>query len=855
MNCKQAQRSLYGATNLSAEVERHCETCPACRAERDRLAQIRNVVAGQSRVSEAPNVGTVRAAINRFHAEQAEARSTRRRLVNGGLWRAALVPAFGLAAFAGYWAIHPTATPGPTVSQVASVPTPHVQPVPKHADVQRAVPAVQPSAVANVEQERLPHPAPKRSYLPRPTRFVPPVQAPRFVSTTRVPVRTIPVASTASHTANHAVSDDLAFVNGSPDTFAARWASLPPDDFARLEARIRASVRGGDDFVEVPFPRIAATGRGETRAVREAIARFKQEATIVDARLQHRVTLGLKRVSLSDLCEKLTTETGVTFTAAKGVADDKITVFCTDRPARDIMRQVSDLFNFTWERIGDEGTYHYRLKQALRAQLLEEELRNKDRNEALLALDHAMEKYQKYLDLSPEQAKAALEGATGDDKKMLEALAGSGWGPARLYGSLSPEQMNALRAGQEVKFRSNPGEGESPLPDNLRTGILSGLDQTFNTRVVVADDGRPTLSHDENGVKAQGMAVSAYPDAKAGASLRLDVSELGVLRLEGNGGININWTNGKDDVGYGSYFGRPIASGVSPSVRSPENAKVNEALKSDAAMQKPATLMLAAPSVKPDEKAVPLTTADVLEAFHKATGRDVMGDYYTRQVSPDVLPKTKLPVFDLLCQTCDALHLRWNTGDGWLTFRTAGFFNERPKEIPNRLLDRWTALRVKNGSLTLADLAGVVAELSDTQLDATSAAEAIKTLYGLQEWDSVRADNLRGTWRMLASVSPGTLRQVIANGKLTYSEIPLTAQQQWARITLGERPDPNVTAADLEDSTLLLSIVPAESGKTGKVTKPAEARFEFHYGKLGKSGAIRRLTLMPGSTGRDDTKP
>jgi len=42
--------------------------------------------------------------------------------------------------------------------------------------------------------------------------------------------------------------------------------------------------------------------------------------------------------------------------------------------------------------------------------------------------------------------------------------------------------------------------------------------------------------------------------------------------------------------------------------------------------------------------------------------------------------------------------LRWSLADGnWLQFRSAGYYNDRLKEVPNRLLTRWAAAREAQG--------------------------------------------------------------------------------------------------------------------------------------------------------------
>src|SRR5207248_1453940 len=102
--------------------------------------------------------------------------------------------------------------------------------------------------------------------------------------------------------------------------------------------------------------------------------------------------------------------------------------------------------------------YQYELVQDLRSQLLEEELRNRDRNEALLALQQEIERYRPYLSLSPDEVLARARTAPPAEKKLLENLGGGGprsglgWGVIQMYFRLSPRELADLRSGQELSF-------------------------------------------------------------------------------------------------------------------------------------------------------------------------------------------------------------------------------------------------------------------------------------------------------------------------------------------------------------------------------------------------------------------
>src|SRR5262249_17322057 len=70
----------------------------------------------------------------------------------------------------------------------------------------------------------------------------------------------------------------------------------------------------------------------------------------VDSRLDQKVTVALKAMALADVCDRLRAESGVALTAGPSVADDKVTLFCQELPLRDLMRELSRPFGYTWVR-------------------------------------------------------------------------------------------------------------------------------------------------------------------------------------------------------------------------------------------------------------------------------------------------------------------------------------------------------------------------------------------------------------------------------------------------------------------------------------------------------------------------
>src|SRR5260370_540879 len=162
-------------------------------------------------------------------------------------------------------------------------------------------------------------------------------------------------------------------------------------------ARRRGHGGGGGGTME----RGECLGEGDGGA--GGVRLSEPEKEIVESRLTQKVSCAFKGTALCDLCEKLKSDTGIHLTAGPSVADEKVTLFCEKRPLREVMRQLSRPFGYTWLRSGTPGQYRYELVQDLRSQLLEEELRNRDKNAALLALEQELEKYRPYLDLTPDE--------------------------------------------------------------------------------------------------------------------------------------------------------------------------------------------------------------------------------------------------------------------------------------------------------------------------------------------------------------------------------------------------------------------------------------------------------------------
>jgi hypothetical protein len=535
------------------------------------------------------------------------------------------------------------------------------------------------------------------------------------------------------------------------------------------------------------------------------------EADIIDDRLTRKVTLAVMGIALADLCEQLRSETGIQLDAGPSVGDEKVTVFCVKLPLREVMRQLSRPFGYTWLRSRKQGgDCRYELVQDLRSQLLEEELRNRDRNEALIALEAEIERYRPYLGLTPDEALARVETAPAAEKRLLQVLAGTGWGPLHLYPRLSRQDLEELRSGEGLTFSQEPKPGERLLPPDMARGVL---ESARHWRMIKHGESYESAVDPKD---PRSVPLTAVSELRAQVWIKISQSELGQFTLTGSAGFR----NPEVNETLFTVSINPLAVGMSPSVLEPDNRAMNARLAHEPALQRRVTVEpgerdegkgmrdeegLSASAIQNPKSKIQnrATSGNVLEALHRATGMPIVADFYTRLYKPDTVSLRDLPLFDALNSLADAMHLRWarDKETGWLQFRSASFFNDRLKEVPNRYLARWATARRNHGALTLDDLVEI-AGLSDPQLDAADMAEGSQMIWGLAEWDLGRSSNLRKHLRFLAGFTPEQRQQTMSAAGLLFARMPLAQQQQFLAFALQYSNEPLRSLDDLAGSTL-----------------------------------------------------
>jgi len=523
-----------------------------------------------------------------------------------------------------------------------------------------------------------------------------------------------------------------------------------------------------DDFVAPPQALFASIGSPEElpEMARDAMEKYKQEAAVVDSRLVHNISLALKHASMKEVCRELSRQTGVRISAGRNVADENATLFVGSRPAREVMREISLVFGFIWDREGEDGAYSYRLKQSTDSLVEEEKLRNDDVTQAIKSLTRRIRSG------SSEKADIA-------DLSRL------------VFSELLPDEMDRLRSGQPVSLGTNPGSNQGMIDPQVSTrllGAMGGIKLAAESYEGTDDVTDPNA-----------IPFSRMRNPGVNLSLRMKLTEFGGAGLDAD--IEAYGTTDKfPRAGYGRPVNIGKIDGVAESAI--DNAKANAALRhvqgmskqvdfkpiptvplaeqtSDWGRQSSYPRLLQFSSYRDSKELQPprpyMTSDDFWQSVHEATGRDVVADSFSRLFK---LAEFKGQLFDVLSRGCDDMHVRWGSSDGWLIGRSRAYYWQRINEVPKEKLVAWSKQRRQNRDGTLP-IEGVIemSSLDNRQLDAMQVGLTIVNQWHLPEWGIVSRplwpfgfEPVRPMVRFLGALPPDQL-QAILDHKLAVSSV------------------------------------------------------------------------------------
>jgi hypothetical protein len=370
-----------------------------------------------------------------------------------------------------------------------------------------------------------------------------------------------------------------------------------------------------------------------------------------------------------------------------------------------------------------------------------------------------------------------------------------------MYSRLTPRDLAVMRSGEWVFFGSEPRPGWQPVPVEVERGII----QVFHDWKVAKQGEDYKIAFDVPG--APPITLAEAPGIHAGIGVTIQQRELGRMALGGHAFWSLKGGSGKVTAGGGTSDHSIV--GVSPTVARPDNGALNARFEREPALQVRvslapegrATAAAVTAALTPPAPEKKVSTADVLEALHRATGMPIVADFYTRLYKPEAMAVRNARLFEALNQLADGMRLRWNKEAGWLQFRSTSYYDDRLKEVPNRLLVHWQASRREHGALTLDDLVEI-AGLPDAQLDGAEMAEGARDLWGLAEWELARDRNLRRHLRFLAGFTPAQRQEAMTAAGLPFVKMPLAQQQRFLSLGLDAQDEPLESLDELAGATL-----------------------------------------------------
>lgn len=464
-----------------------------------------------------------------------------------------------------------------------------------------------------------------------------------------------------------------------------------------------------------------------------------------DARLDKHVTVRWKKATLFEALKELSRSTGAQLAPDRALVDEPVMISATDVPARQVLDQLGTLLHFTWVRSGGKpDAPNYLLFQDRLARQEEQDEIDGGRRAVIEALEKEVDRLRKLSRMAPgdfqretDRADRELEdtfskgiASLGSDANAGQRLLGNmsiyavaspvGRVMVGVLDNLTPGQWQQLLDERPLVLSSQPGEGETLLPGGLNDSLRNAAPQLpfpkalFRTLgpQVEAGVGQAEKMMQEPWSRAQGFKITVRLSLTVGSQpmgmLNVSPEPLGV---EGGMGPLFQAT-GLNVIGTPASLTEQLEDPV-------ERAK---RLAADPLLGKVAELKLPPlqPQPQPGVMAIlgkSYRVAEILGEVEAAYGVRLLGDAYNKQAFSVIQPPTgPQPLYKLLDEMAGTSR-RWERAGDLIRFRSRTWAHDRRSEIPTRHMQRWLALREKQGAFTLDDVAEIATLLRDEQVD------------------------------------------------------------------------------------------------------------------------------------------
>jgi hypothetical protein len=421
---------------------------------------------------------------------------------------------------------------------------------------------------------------------------------------------------------------------------------------------------------------------------------------------------------LRDLLEELSAKLDVRLTATTDTGDDRITLFLHERPAAEALALIAEHLDFQWRRRGDG----FELGQDLRSRQREALLREQEFERLLVQLRRMAEigawpreKREQYLrdaiatlqrNELPKHEEERLSREIGSfaNEKSAEVV-------AALLPALSSQQLAHLRNSGFLRLSS----GDGSLPPRLASITHGAIDvHRAELRAMLEEFGGQTLGpRNETAPVRADVVLYLEREAIGSGTHQAGAQQELVLKA------SLHSLRGTlEEPNSGPSLGAWVQAVPAPPAREAEPSAA------DPALQREVQIPPGAPVAEPPASAAGteaqrwapgmLTLGELCEALHRQAGLEVVADSFVRARVHRELASGRRTARHLLDLASTHLEYEWRQEETILRLRNRHHYNDRPAEVPERVLAPVREAVLARG-FGLDDLARFAAVLTDAQ--------------------------------------------------------------------------------------------------------------------------------------------
>jgi hypothetical protein len=476
-----------------------------------------------------------------------------------------------------------------------------------------------------------------------------------------------------------------------------------------------------------------------------------------DRRFDRHLTLDVREAPLGEFLEQLRKQGHLPVRADAATQDERVTLFCHERPAGEILATVAQHFDYAWARrvktnewvltqTGDQRRREARLRaeqfaaasERLRRRLAERAAEGRwtpeERRRQMIA------RTQRWLAHAPTpEARSVLEKSLADlEQGVAHHPSPTGEILDGALAAMGPADWNRLRQGERVRFSYPPLPGRVSISQELAATMARPATEWA----------RPTAGADGEQVPAQFAGV----DAVRGRAWLILQGGLPALRFECHligrqPALRALITQRQEEDGQSSDEPREPGACIDPA---------------DAELRREVRLPPPTGQEDPDS----LLLSELLALLAPETPYTLIADAYDPDVTASSAPRGPQPLDRWLRAALDGSDEEVRRTGNVLAFRRRAWPTLRPLQVPDRITRPWAAALRREHLLSFQATVEIASRLSDEQSAwIVSHCKARDMVFGgcdLALWQNITPETLAAL-RLLASLTPAE-RAVLAAG-------------------------------------------------------------------------------------------